>query len=221
MKYAQAEHACSEREACSAMKETLLRNSARLFAVHGYHAAKIADIVRASGVTQATFYWHFQSKLEVALAIIHRGREQMLEVIRIGYRPQAVSVDDMLANTERWLLQLLQFADQNRHFVAILLSRLKGADAQVDQAIIETRSALFNGLRTNIEQAMTNGMVPSGGNADLHAAFVYRLIEGSIEWWLFGPSYQLDYVSSISARDMASQLTRFEFFGLLNANTSL
>jgi AcrR family transcriptional regulator len=210
-----------EREACSEMKETLLRNSARLFAVHGYHAAKIADIVRASGVTQATFYWHFPSKLEVALEIIARGRGQMLEVIRHGYRPQAVSVEDMLANTERWLLQLLEFADRNRHFIAILLSRLKGADVQIDQAIIETRNALFSALRTNIEQAVSTGTLPKGQGKDLRAAFVYRLIEGSIEWWLFGPSNQLDHISTVSAGNMAFQLARFEFFGLLNANTSL
>jgi AcrR family transcriptional regulator len=221
MNYAQPGQPSEEREAGSAMKETLLRNSAKLFAVHGYHAAKIADIVRASGVTQATFYWHFQSKLEVALYIILQGRDQMLEVIRHGYRSHAVSAQDMLANTESWLMQLLDFAAQNRYFVAILLSRLKGADAQIDKAIAETRNALFNALRANIEQASSTGMLPRGAEPDLRAAFVYRLIEGSIEWWLFGPDYELDHKSPIPKREIVEQLAHFEFFGLLNANTSL
>jgi AcrR family transcriptional regulator len=203
------------REEASAMKETLLRHSARLFAVSGYHAAKISDIVRASGVTQATFYWHFQSKLDVALEVITRGRDQMLEVIQHGYRKQPVSIEGMLANTESWLLQLLDFANRNRHFMAILLTRLKGADVQIDQAIVETRSALFSALRNNIDQAVSTGMLPAGMDLDLRAAFVYRLIEGSIEWWLFGNAYQLDHVSSVPARRMAEQLARFEFFGLL------
>lgn len=201
----------------SAMKETLLRHSARLFAVNGYHAAKISDIVRASGVTQATFYWHFDSKLDVALEVITRGRDQMLEVIRHGYRKQPVSADDMRINTERWLLQLLDFADRNRHFMAILLTRLKGADTQIDQAIVETRTALFHALRDNIDQAVSTGMLPAGMDLDLRAAFVYRLIEGSIEWWLFGLSYQLDHVSPVPATRMAEQLARFEFHGLLSA----
>lgn len=209
--------AAGEREIASAMKETLLRHSARLFAVNGYHAAKISDIVRASGVTQATFYWHFQSKLDVALEVITRGRDQMLDVIAHGYRKQPASVEDMLANTERWLLQLLDFADRNRHFMAILLTRLKGADEQIDQAIAETRNALFRALRDNIERAVSTGMLPPGMDLDLRAAFVYRLIEGSIEWWLFGQAYQLDHVSSVSATRMAEQLARFEFFGLLSA----
>jgi AcrR family transcriptional regulator len=220
MKYVQAEQAHQERESCSAMKETLRQNSAKLFAIHGYHAAKIADIVRASGVTQATFYWHFQSKLEVALEIIGDGREQMLEVIRLGYRSRAVSVEDMLANTERWLLQLLDFAHRNRYFVAILLSRLKGADARIDQAIASTRNALFNALKANIEQAISTGMLPAAAGADLRAAFTYRLIEGSIEWWLFGPDYKLDHVPSISAGELAVQLAQFEFFGLLKPGAS-
>jgi AcrR family transcriptional regulator len=221
MKYTQPYQVGDEREAGSAMKETLLRNSAKLFAVHGYHAAKIADIVRASGVTQATFYWHFQSKLEVALYIITQGRDQMLEVIRHGYRSHAVSAQDMLANTERWLVQLLDFARKNHYFVAILFSRLKGADARIDKAIMETRNALFSALHANIEQASSTGMLPHVAEPDLRAAFVYRLIEGSIEWWLFGPDYALDHISPIPAGEMAGQLARFEFFGLLNANTSL
>jgi AcrR family transcriptional regulator len=221
MKSAPLVQARGEGEACSAMKETLLRNSARLFAVNGYHAAKIADIVRASGVTQATFYWHFQSKLEVALEIIAQGRERMLEVIGHGYRQHAVSVDDMLVNTERWLGQLLDFADRNRYFMAILLSRLKGADGQIDQAIVQTRNALFSALRANVEQAVSTGMLPAGVAPDLRAALVYRLIEGSMEWWLFGEAYQLDHVPPISAGDMAGQLARFEFFGLLSAKIAL
>jgi AcrR family transcriptional regulator len=216
MKSAQSAQACGEQQASSAMRETLLRNSARLFAVNGYHAAKIADIVRASGVTQATFYWHFQSKLDVALEIIGQGRERMLEVISHGYRQHAVSVDDMLINTECWLLQLLDFADRNRYFMAILLSRLKGADVQIDHAIVETRNALFSALSANLDQAVATGMLPAGAAPDLRAAFVYRLIEGGMEWWLFGQAYQLDHVSPVSARDMAGQLARFEFFGLLS-----
>lgn len=197
------------------MRDILLRNSARLFAVHGYQAAKISDIVRASGVSQAAFYWHFASKLEVALEIITTGGTHMLQVIRRGFRQDAVSASDMQDNTEQWLLQLLDFAQSNRYFIAILLSRLKGASEDIQQAITDTRNNLLYALRDNIRQAVAVGTLQDNMPLELRAAFVYRLIEGSIEWWLFGADHDLDHVPAVSTRELAAQLACFEFGGLL------
>jgi len=203
-----------KRENSGDMREILLHNGARLFATRGYAAVRIADIVSQSGVTQAAFYWYFKSKLEMALEIIRAGRECMVAVIRRGYREHAVSLPDMASNTRRWLCELISFADQNRHFMAILYSRMPGADPLVDQAVIEAREALYQALQRNIAQAVQEHMLPSVQGIDLRAMFVHRLIEGGIEWWLFGHRGELDYSAPISADEMAARLTHYEFFGL-------
>ena len=203
-----------KRENSGDMRQILLPSGARLFATRGYSAVRIADIVSQSGVTQAAFYWYFKSKLEMALEIISAGRECMVAVIRRGYREHAVSLPDMASNTRHWLYELISFSDENRHFMAILLSPMPGADALVDQAVIEAREALYLALQRNIAQAVQERMLRPVQGIDLRAMFVHRLIEGGIEWWLFGQRGELDYSAPISVEEMAAQLTYYEFFGL-------
>lgn len=191
----------------------LRRAALELFASNGYHRTRISEIVQRCGLTQAAFYWHFDSKLGLALDLIAEGREAMLATLRRGYRQRIDSVQDMADNSQRWIVDLLQFAQDNRAFMAFLLARGHGADAQVDRAIGDTRAAIYEALRANIARAVELGMlVPR--EVDLRAGFVHRLIEGSIEWWLFGHDYDLAYQPQVDAAELAAQLVRFEFFGL-------
>lgn len=43
--------------------------AAKLFAEQGYENTSVSDIVRAVGVAQGTFYWHFKSKEDVLNAV--------------------------------------------------------------------------------------------------------------------------------------------------------
>ena len=43
----------------------LIESAIQCFGEQGYHATKIEDIVAAAGASRATFYLHFNSKLEV------------------------------------------------------------------------------------------------------------------------------------------------------------
>lgn len=47
----------------------ILEAALRCFAKKGYHAAKMDDIVRASGLSKGAIYWHFKSKDEIFLAL--------------------------------------------------------------------------------------------------------------------------------------------------------
>ena len=47
----------------------ILEAALRCFARKGFHAATMADLVRASGLSKGGLYWHFASKEEVFLAL--------------------------------------------------------------------------------------------------------------------------------------------------------
>jgi len=195
-------------------KRKLARVGMRLLATHGYHVTKVSDIVSECGLTQATFYLYFKTKLQFALSLIAEGREAMLRAVNRGYREAPAGEDAMIGNSQQWLQELLVFASANRPFMAILLARGHGADPEIDRAIAATREAVYAGLRKNIARATELGMLPKVGNVNLRAAFVHRLIEGTVEWWLFGHGYDLDHKPPVTARTLAAELVRFEFFGL-------
>ncbi|RKP49666.1 TetR/AcrR family transcriptional regulator [Pararobbsia silviterrae] len=192
----------------------ILACALRLFATRGYHLTKVSDIVRESGCAQATFYWHFKSKLEMTMELFDTGRQSMLATVERGFRQHAVSTDDMMNNTRGWLLDLLSFARENRYFFAIVLAKGYGADPEIDAAISGIRTALFDALRRNIGQAVSLGMLPADGDIEARAAFVYHTIEGTIGWWLFGLGHDLDHESGIDAQTLAASMAKYEFFGL-------
>jgi TetR/AcrR family transcriptional repressor of nem operon len=60
-------------------KRTLVQTALKLFASRGYHAVSIADIVRESGCTRGTLYYHFSSKEELGYAVIDEEMRLLAE----------------------------------------------------------------------------------------------------------------------------------------------
>ena len=58
----------------------ILEAALECFATRGYHTATMDDLVRTSGLSKGTLYWHFSSKEEVFLALFDRFVEEIFEV---------------------------------------------------------------------------------------------------------------------------------------------
>lgn len=68
----------------------ILDAALRCFSDSGYHAASMDDLVRASGLSKGSLYWHFESKEEVFLALFDRFAEDYFagwEALDDGQRP--------------------------------------------------------------------------------------------------------------------------------------
>lgn len=52
-----------------ATRGQILEAAFRCFADKGYHAARMDDLVKASGLSKGSLYWHFESKEDVFLAV--------------------------------------------------------------------------------------------------------------------------------------------------------
>jgi TetR/AcrR family acrAB operon transcriptional repressor len=57
------------RMAPEARRAQILDAAFRVFAERGYHAARMDDLVRESGLSKGSLYWHFESKEDVFLAL--------------------------------------------------------------------------------------------------------------------------------------------------------
>jgi hypothetical protein len=129
-----------------------------------------------------------------------------------------VDAHDMQRNSTAWLIDLFRFAESNRALFAFLLARGLGADPELDKAIIRARKTSYDALRRNIGQAIQLGMLPAYGDLEVRTACVQRLIEGMLDWWLFGEGYDLDRTLTFTAEQIAAQVVAFEFGGLLLAD---
>ncbi|MEU5979079.1 ScbR family autoregulator-binding transcription factor [Streptomyces sp. NPDC047315] len=58
-------------------RQTILAAAAKVFEEHGYQAATITDVLNEAGVTKGALYFHFQSKDDLAQAVLAE-QDQML-----------------------------------------------------------------------------------------------------------------------------------------------
>jgi AcrR family transcriptional regulator len=57
----------------------ILEAALECFATRGYHTATMDDLVRVSGLSKGTLYWHFSSKEEVCLALFDGFVEEIFQ----------------------------------------------------------------------------------------------------------------------------------------------
>lgn len=190
-------------------REQILEIAVILFASKGYHKTKISDIVKTAGIAQGTFYWHFKSKEQAALEIIHNGQEGLLQIVSKGYRKIPGTVQDSIKASEKLFEELFMFASENRYVTEMIFKGIESEEA-VEKAILEIRLKLEEAFQQNITRAMDLGILPKK-DAALQAALLLSLIEGILSRWLFGPVL----LSSKTASQLAKEVVRFKFFGLL------
>ncbi len=195
-------------------KEQLLTIALQMFAQQGYHKTKISDIVAAAGVSQGTFYWHFKSKEAIAMEMIQTGREQILSVISKGYRSNSGTVQDSVQASKELFEQLFFFAENNRYFMELLFRGIR-SERILQKMIDQTRFDIERSFSKNIQRAIELGILPAAKDPALQAALLMGLVEGIIARWLFNNQESSAAIQEMTAKELASEIVRFEFFGLL------
>lgn len=59
-------------------RENILRSAGTVFSSRTYSQATLSDVLQEAGVTQGALYFHFDSKLNLALEVIRRQHERSL-----------------------------------------------------------------------------------------------------------------------------------------------
>ena len=171
----------------------ILEAALECFATRGYHTATMDDLVRASGLSKGTLYWHFSSKEEVFLALFDRFVEEIFEAwsgLETENRPSLevlralgeVSVDRIASGPiplGAWAEFLLQPSARERYASVLRNSRERLA-ALVRRGIGrgEIRDldpeGIAVGLTAAVEGTMLQAMVDPGFDAMAHWPLVWE-----------------------------------------------
>src|SRR5438034_730106 len=82
-------------EAKATRRQQILQAARDVFAKHGYHAAKVEDIVNAAGIARGTFYLYFEDKRAIFEEIVDRL------LVRFGMAIQRVDVSSVVTDQVR------------------------------------------------------------------------------------------------------------------------
>jgi AcrR family transcriptional regulator len=164
-------------------------------------------------VAQGTFYWYFKSKEAIALEIINNGQNSLIAVISQGYRETKATVQDVVKASEKLFEDFFTYSEQHNDFMKLLLQGMESEDS-VQSAILETRQKLEEAFQNNIKRATELGILPKNDPV-VQSAMLISLVEGMLVRWLFGPELQHTSLRTKSAQELAREVVKFEFFGLL------
>jgi len=175
--------AASHESRATDSRDEILKAATDLFATRGFHETSMSEVARNARVSKALIFWHFKTKEELFLAVLHR----LLEPYVIDFAEEAGAFDhktQILKLLESYLLFVRDNAGSVRFFVAQMLHDEKMSDSLTSQVL-----ALYEGYRTLltglIGEAQRLGLCAREFSPEMAGAFLLSTLNGLLVSYLF------------------------------------
>ena len=160
-----------------AERRTQLLDAARqVFVTSGYHAAAMDEIAAAAGVSKPVLYQHFPGKLELYLALLDAGVEQMVAAVERGLASTTDNEERVIATIAAYFTFV---ADPDSTFGLVFESDLR-AEPAVRQRIDQVTEQCTHAVADVI--AAETGLDREA--ARLLGAGMTGAAQVSARWWL-------------------------------------
>jgi AcrR family transcriptional regulator len=141
-------------------RQQILGVARDVFARHGYHAAKIDDIVAAAGVARGTFYLYFEDKRSIFEEIVDGMIARLAtSIVRVDpahtERSVAYQVRDNVQRVVRVLLE-------DHATTKILLTDALGVDPEFDRKLLSFYEEMSTMLGRTLRDGQKLGIVRAG-----------------------------------------------------------
>lgn len=174
-------------------RELIEHAAARLFALRGYEATTVDEIVAAAGVSKPMLYRHFTSKKELCMKLLERRRDELA----------AAPLDEFLAGEgdpeevlEAMLEVWFEHVEQNPHSSRLLFQDIVG-DEDIRSLQLELRRR-----QRAADVALLREFAPRMSEDDLEplGEIVRSSLSGLALWWLDRPEVPREVVSAAMLR---------------------
>ncbi|MDG3011620.1 TetR/AcrR family transcriptional regulator [Rhodococcus sp. D2-41] len=162
-----------QQERARRTRAALVSAAAAEFSDHGYAAASLSAILRRSGATKGAMYFHFESKQELAKAVLETAADRLLEVsARLIAAPDGRVVETLYGLADE-IAQLYQEDDVLRAEFRLALE----SDLLADVGLFPCRmwQSVANDLA---EQAQREGLMRPGFRPEGFARMLLALFIG-------------------------------------------
>jgi AcrR family transcriptional regulator len=151
-------------------RQAILRAAAKLFRHQGYDETSVDLIVETANVAKGTFYQYFQTKIEVAVAVVEAERAEMLTQLEAKLDAGADALD-LAAQTYQ---DFAQWFEAHRHLARPLL--LHTLQTHGDPAPSSTRALLTRLLSAAQQQGRLRQDIPAETLAAVAASSIVPMV---------------------------------------------
>jgi len=160
-------------------RRVILRAAITVFARHGYHTSRVADVAREAGVAYGLVYHYFQSKEDLLETIFRRTWSRMLEAVQEVEQEEATA-REQLASVARIVLGAWQ-ADPD--LVRVLVREI-ARSPQLGNEVDEVEHA-FAALERIVARGQQRGELRADVDPRLAAWILYGALEEILTGWVF------------------------------------
>ncbi|HBI46157.1 MAG TPA: hypothetical protein DDY78_25385 [Planctomycetales bacterium] len=169
-----------------ATREKILQAAARLFALKGYHDAKLEEVLYAAQVTKGAFFHHFRDREDLGFAVLDwhmEQRRQLLDVIEQEL-PLAKQVDPLQQVFRR--LDAVQEMVRRREgckggcIIGNMSTALSDCHDGFRKRLAECFDEMAQEFLPHLEAAARQGRVTRRTNTSELARYIVTVIEGAI-----------------------------------------
>ncbi|MBV8196122.1 MAG: TetR family transcriptional regulator [Candidatus Dormibacteraeota bacterium] len=168
----------SRRRSSAATRRHLLEVAARAFAEHGFAGTSMSELVERSGLTRGAFYFHFDSKEELALATFQTKQREFIDRLvqrladsAIGHRPLERFVAGLRVRAE------LMQSDPGFGCLRRLCTELR-SDPRLAPEVAAFHAAPVALMTSVLEQAQGDGTIRGDISAERIARVIFAALVG-------------------------------------------
>jgi AcrR family transcriptional regulator len=176
----------------SDVKETIIRESTRLFVANGFRGTSVKDITEAAGIARGTLYWYFKSKEEILESIFEKFEQEF-----IGGLTDTVAAceGDFTAKYRAFHKFATEFARDNRDLSLafnVLLNEIVGTNTRPEKVVRAVYAKYHQLLKNMLDAGKRDGSVREDVDSALYAHVVMGAHSGMlVEWFVNADSLEV------------------------------
>ncbi len=167
-------------------RKRILRETARLFALKGFHETKLGELMQAAEVTSGAFFHHFRGKEDLALAVIdHHMAERCRTLDRIEKALPASVGGDSLELVFRRLDAACEMVSRRRNrkggcLIGNLSTALSDTHPVFRQRLSECFDEMAEEFQVHLAKAAEERDLAAAVNSWEIARYIVSVLEGAI-----------------------------------------
>jgi AcrR family transcriptional regulator len=171
----------------SDVKETIVRESIKLFLANGFRGTSVKEITEAAGIGRGTLYWYFKSKDEILISIFEKWEKAFVDGLKKAVNDQE---GNFIVKYKTFHKFSTEFARDDRELAIVfstLLNEIVGTNSPAETAVKTAYERYWRVLEGMLEEGKKDGSVKGDIDSLLYAHVIAASHTGMlVEWFIHG-----------------------------------
>lgn len=169
----------------SDVRETIIRESIRLFLANGFRGTSVKEITGAAAIGRGTLYWYFKSKDEILVSVFERFEQMFLEGLITAVNDRE---GNFIAKYKAFHKFATEFARDQRELAIVfntLLNEIVGTHTEPERVVRKVYERYRRFLESMLEEGKRDGSVKADLDSSLYAHVIIASHTGMlVEWFV-------------------------------------